>query len=143
MKGRNKRIYTLQDDFKNLFNNYKCSAILIFGLNMENDQHIIRNLILELFNNNVNDPQIIYSYFNDGEDLIFQEEVDKLITFRSDVNEYCHNIELKFIRTQDLYHNIFTSKLPLLRTITNCPQHCDRKPRPHCISNRGKHEQGL
>lgn len=106
-KGKNKIIHSLSEQFADLFMNKKVNTVSLFGLNIDNDQHIIRNLLLELYNAKVEKPQIIYCYFVDKERDDFESNFWKVITFREDVNEYCRDIELIYVKTQDILNDFF------------------------------------
>ncbi len=107
-KGKNKKIHEFQKNFKNLFDNEKINVLTIFGLNIENDQHLLRNYLLELFNANVQKPQIVYCYFAEEEKDSFNKAFNEVITFRDDISEYCRNVELCFVKTQDILEHYFS-----------------------------------
>lgn len=83
------------------------NCVLIFGMNIENDYHILRNLMLNLFLNKSKTPKIIYCYFNDEEKTEFKEQYKQIITFNKEASEYAENIELNFIKTQDILEKYF------------------------------------
>lgn len=107
MKGQNKKIHLLDKQFSNIISDSFVNVLLLFGLNIENDQHILRHYLLELFNRKVQNPQIIYCYFLDGEKNAFNDMFYKVITFRDDVNEYCKKISVIFVNTKDILKEYF------------------------------------
>ncbi|WP_064091550.1 hypothetical protein [Rossellomorea aquimaris] len=106
----NKQTSHFSQKMNNIIHRHSIDTVLIFGMNIENDFHVLRNLMLEFHSLGVNTPQIIYSYFNEVEKREFIETYDKVITFREDVNKYCReNIKLSFIKTQDILEAHFKS----------------------------------
>ncbi len=82
-------------------------SVVIFGMNIENDQHVLRNLMLAFFHSQQQDPHIIYCYFNTKEKEDFEEQFKAVITFREDVSEYARNISVSFIKTQEVLKQHF------------------------------------
>ncbi|HLQ83399.1 MAG TPA: hypothetical protein VK121_06135 [Pseudogracilibacillus sp.] len=103
----NKKVEAFGDKITRLIRESFISTVLLFGLNIENDQHVLRNLMLAFYDSNVENPNIIYSYFNKKEKQRFEEEFYKVITFSEEVNEYCKKIKISFIPTQDILSDHF------------------------------------
>lgn len=103
----NKRIVDLPTKFKEAIGRNHIQTLVIFGLNIENDQHIIRNYMLELFHLNIENPRIVYCYFTEEEKKSFNDMFERVTTFREDVNDYCRNIEILYIKTQDLLERFY------------------------------------
>lgn len=82
-------------------------TVLIFGMNIANDQHIIRNIMFTFYHNKIQNPQIIYSYFTEEDKLSFNKEFYKYITFDKELSNYANNINIKYIKTQDILDCIF------------------------------------
>lgn len=97
----------LSKKLENEMKNKKINCILIFGMNIENDYHILRNLMVNLFLNKAKNPKIIYCYFNEEEKIQFKKQYEKVITFNKEASEYAGNIELNFIKTQDVLEKYF------------------------------------
>lgn len=86
----------------------KINTVFIFGLNIQNDQHIIREIMAKMYFDNIENPKIIYSYFSIEDKESFTEEFSKLITFSHELNKYCNNIEVQMINAKkilDIYFN--------------------------------------
>jgi len=81
--------------------------VIIFGMNIENDQHVLRNLMLAFYNAQQKNPHIIYCYYNPEERKEFAKQFKGVITFSKEVNEYVENIEVSYIRTQELLKEYF------------------------------------
>lgn len=72
----------------------KSNAIVIFGLNMDNDFHILRDLQIFLGTSGVSNPIVIYCFFNDNDKDSFLKAWDSCLTYSKDL---CNNIKEKFI----------------------------------------------
>lgn len=82
-------------------------TVFIFGLNIENDEHILRTIMLELYKGNSKNKKIIYSYFTEKDKEIFENQYHKCITFRNDISEEVKNIPLLGIKTQEILNKLF------------------------------------
>ncbi|MCD3245401.1 hypothetical protein G8S21_05505 [Clostridium botulinum C] len=82
-------------------------AFIIFGMNIQNDQHVIRNIMTGCFFADIENPKIIYCYYNEEEALQFQEEFKNMITFSEDASEYAKNIDVQYIDTHDILDKHF------------------------------------
>lgn len=107
----NKRVPHFSKKIEKLISENAISTVLIFGVNIENDQHVLRNLMLAFYNAGVLEPNIIYAYFNENEKQEFGEELKKVITFSKEVNEYCREIKVDYIQTKDILDNHFYKEL--------------------------------
>ena len=79
----------------------------LFGMNIENDYHILRNLMLELYFANVEDPTIIYTFYNEDQKKVFVEQYQKLITFDKEASNYASSIKILFVSTKDILAKVF------------------------------------
>lgn len=87
------------------------STVCIFGLNIQNDQHILRIIMQSFYFNNIKNPKIIFSYFNEEDKRIFLEEFNKCITYSDKLSSYCKNISLEFIETKKILEGYFLKQL--------------------------------
>ncbi|WP_066415219.1 hypothetical protein [Sutcliffiella cohnii] len=90
-----------------LIKNRSINSVIIFGMNIENDQHVLRNLMLAFYHSQHQYPQIIYCYFCPEEKKDFEEQYQAVITFSEDVNRYVKNISVSYIKTQDILKEYF------------------------------------
>ncbi|SMG55294.1 hypothetical protein [Paenibacillus aquistagni] len=105
--GINKDSLRFSDKMDNLIKNNSINNVVIFGMNIENDQHVLRNLMLGFYNARQQAPHIIYCYFTNEEKESFKQQFDAVITFSKEVSEYACNIDVSFIKTQDLLKEYF------------------------------------
>ncbi|PEN03407.1 hypothetical protein CN621_02300 [Bacillus wiedmannii] len=82
-------------------------TFFIFGMNIENDQHVIRNIMVCLHSAGIRKPKIVYSYFNEKERNAFVEQFEAVITFGEELSSYAKNIEVNYIKTQDILNAYF------------------------------------
>lgn len=82
-------------------------VVVIFGMNIDNDQHIIRDVMLQFSDMPSKDVKIIYCYFTDEDRKIFNEQYEASITFRKDVSYRVKETELLCIKTQDILQACF------------------------------------
>ncbi|WP_326910719.1 hypothetical protein [Sedimentibacter sp. MB31-C6] len=83
--------------------------IVIFGMNIDNDQHIIMNIMLSLEDRINQGVGIIYCYHKESDREIFEKEYQKeVITFKNrDVAERVSQIPIYYIKSQDILDNYF------------------------------------
>jgi len=103
----NKRIPHFSQRTDEIIHENNIRTVVIFGMNIENDQHVLRNLILAFYNLKQNNPQIIYCYFNEQEKEDFSNEFNAVLTFSNEVNEYANKIEVSYIRSQEILERYF------------------------------------
>ena len=84
--------------------------VVLFGMNIDNDQHIIRNIMLSLEDRIKQDIGIIYCYFEDKDIDIFNCEYKKVITFSEDTSERVRKIPVYYIKTKDILETYFYSE---------------------------------
>ncbi|QLK09428.1 hypothetical protein BMG_6203 (plasmid) [Priestia megaterium] len=107
----NKKIDTFGMKLDRLFIENSITTAVVFGMSIENDYHVLRNMMLAFYNSGVEEPHIIYSYFNEKEKKDFIEEFDKVITFSEEVNIYCRNIKVSYVQTQEILSNYFYKEI--------------------------------
>lgn len=88
------------------------NTLVIFGLSIENDYHILRHILIELYSNEIESPRIIYCYYNDEDKTSFESVYQDLNTFSDELSKYVKNVDLCFIKTQIILNNFF--KKPIL-----------------------------
>lgn len=103
----NKKTTHFSKKIDNLIQDYSINSIVIFGMNIENDQHVLRNLMLAFFNAKQQSPQIIYCYFTPEEKIDFEEQFEAVITFSKEVSDYAKGIQVSYIKTQDILKEYF------------------------------------
>ncbi|WP_027621591.1 hypothetical protein [Acetivibrio clariflavus] len=91
---------------KNLRKN-DITHIVIFGMNINNDQHIIRNIMLSLYDRINQNVGIIYCYFEESDKETFQNVYQKVITFSKDISENVRQIPVYFIKSQYILDKYF------------------------------------
>lgn len=106
VEGISKTITFSESIDKNIRNN-NIEYVLLFGMNIDNDQHIIRNIMLSLEDRIRQDVGIIYCYFDKRDVDIFDSEYKKVITFSKEVSERVRKIPLYYIKTQDILDTYF------------------------------------
>ncbi|WP_102692354.1 hypothetical protein [Rummeliibacillus pycnus] len=103
----NKKATYFSKNIETLIQEYSINCVVIFGMNIENDQHVIRNLMLAFFNAKQQNPQLIYCYYTPEEKKEFEEQFKAVITFSEEVSEYAKNIKVSYIKTQDVLKQYF------------------------------------
>lgn len=89
-------------------NNNKINEVLIFGLNINNDQHIIRSILVALYTAQIEKPIIKYCYFSEQDKIEFNEIYKECLNFGYKVLEYIDkNIRIDFINTKDILNKYF------------------------------------
>lgn len=103
----NKKIEYIGSKIDRLIKENSINTIIIFGVSIENDYHILRNLMLGLCFAGIDNPHIIYCYFSESEKEEFGRSFKKLITFDKETTSYSRNIKISYIKTQDILNNVF------------------------------------
>ncbi|MBV4414671.1 hypothetical protein [Clostridium tyrobutyricum] len=103
----NKTPEYISNIIRNEINNNNINTIVIFGMNVQNDQHVIRNIMLEFFYAKIQNPEIIYCYYCDKEAEYFLKEFYKVITFNDEAAEYAKNIKVRCIDTHTILKSYF------------------------------------
>ncbi|MCY9084310.1 hypothetical protein ABE208_16205 [Bacillus inaquosorum] len=94
-------------DIEETFKRNNIDTVLIFGMNIENDYHILRTVMFSLYSRKVKRPKIIYCYFNSADKDSFNEMYTRVVTFNDDFTNYVKQIELYSIRTQLILDKFF------------------------------------
>lgn len=86
---------------------YNANVILIFGLNIDNDYHIIRSIQVHLAK--LKNAHIIYCYFTPEDKDLFKQKYQQVIT--PPVSKHAvQNISVSFVKSQEVIANIFKEK---------------------------------
>lgn len=89
----------------------KTNTIILFGLNIDNDEYMMRALILALENAKNKNTNIIYCYFTKDEKQNFKPKYDKLNKFSNEVTQYGKKIKISYIETQNILKEYFYKKI--------------------------------
>lgn len=103
----NKRTDNIVRIVGNCMKKDKVEVVVIFGMNIDNDQHIIRDVMLRFRDMPSKNVKIIYCYFTEADRNTFNEQYESSITFRKDVSYRVKETELLYIRTQDILKKYF------------------------------------
>lgn len=103
----NKRTDNIVRIVGNCMKKDKVEVVVIFGMNIDNDQHIIRDVMLRFSDMLSKNVKIIYCYFTEEDRDAFNEQYESSITFRKDVSYRVKESELLYIKTQDILKEYF------------------------------------
>lgn len=103
----NKKIAHIVKIVSNCMEKDEIEVVVIFGMNIDNDQHIIRDIMLRFSDMPSKDVKIIYCYFTEEDRDTFNEQYEASITFRKDVSHKVKKTELLYIKTQDILQEYF------------------------------------
>lgn len=106
-KGVNKKTEYYSDTLKLIIHKGKVNTILIFGMNIQNDQHILRYIMCEFYSAKITNPKIIYCYFTEEQKKEFDETFYKVITFGDELSTYARNINVRYINTEEVLSEYF------------------------------------
>lgn len=106
-KQINKKVQSESSILEETFMNNKIDTIVLFGLNINDDEFTMRNIIVALEKANIKNPKIVYCYFGDEQATEFQDKYNKLNVFGKELTEYGNNIEIKLIKTQEILSEYF------------------------------------
>ncbi|GAA0863532.1 hypothetical protein [Paraclostridium tenue] len=107
----NKKEESYKKILENTIKNKNLDTFVIFGMNIQNDQHILRTLMTGFFFANIINPTIVYCYFSEEDKLSFKKTFDSVITFGDELSNYSRNINLKFIKTPELLNVYFKNTI--------------------------------
>lgn len=105
----NKRKPRFMEDFLEESKEKSVETFVFFGINIENDYHILRNIMVSFYRRKISDPRIIFCYFNDFDKESFDKMFEKVITFDDDMSGYSKNIKVNYIKTTILLEEYFNS----------------------------------
>ena len=106
-KGGSRAFESANELINNAISNHKISNIIIFGMNICNDQDLLRYIMLAYEKECVEKPIITYCYFTIDEKLEFEKQFEKAKSFSQEVNLYCEKIVVHTVATQDILQKYF------------------------------------
>lgn len=89
---------------------HNINHFVMFGMNVENDYHILRAIMLGFAEEKIINPQVTYCYFNEDEKESFRVTWNKVITFGNEYNAYVRNIKINYIDSKEIIKNTFNPK---------------------------------
>ena len=101
----NSKIQIYDEMIKEIVEEKQINTVVIFGLNVDNDYHIIRSLQVHL--SKTENPHIIYCYFTPQDKQAFLDIYYKCITYSDEVNNAVKNIRVSFVDSHNIINNIF------------------------------------
>lgn len=104
----NKKVPNIVKIVGNCMEKNEIEVVVIFGMNIDNDQHIIRDVMLRFSDMPSKDVKIVYCYFTEEDRDVFNEQYEASITFRKDVSYRVKQTELLYIKTHDILQAYFT-----------------------------------
>lgn len=93
--------------FEKVVRDTSTQVIVIFGLNLDNDYHIIRNIQVNMAMSGIKNAHIIYCYYNDKDKECFLQTYEKCITYSDELNICVNNISVSVIDSKLIIPNIF------------------------------------
>lgn len=106
----NSQIQIYADMIKEIVCDGKSNVVVIFGLGVDNDYHILRDIQVQLEAGNTNNPHIIYCYYSDQDKNKFIESYQKCITYSNQLSEYVKNeISVSVIDSKEIIDKLFVS----------------------------------
>ncbi len=106
----NKPVVNPFKELANIVEIHKLNHFMLFGMNVENDYHILRGIMLGFKEKNVKEPIVTYCYFSLEEKKSFEETWNKVITFGDEYSEYARNIKIQFVDSKEII-NIYFKKV--------------------------------
>lgn len=88
--------------------NDKSNLIVVFGLNVDNDFHILRDIQINLGKSNSKSANIVFCYYNAEDKESFISTYNRCITYSSELNEYVRkNISIHTLSSRTILENYF------------------------------------
>ncbi|MBZ3935157.1 hypothetical protein [Methanimicrococcus blatticola] len=103
----NKRIELEPEIITDETNKKRIETYLIFGMNIENDQNILRNIMVAFYSAKILKPKIIYAYCTENEKQEFEKQFFEVITFDQNMSDYARNINVEYIETRIILERFF------------------------------------
>lgn len=104
----NSKIQIYADMIKEILCDGKSNVVVIFGLGVDNDYHILRDIQVQLEAGKTNKPHIIYCYYSDQDKKKFIESYQKCITYAEQLSEYVKNeISVSLIDSKGIIDKLF------------------------------------
>ena len=103
----NKEVPNIVRVVGNCIEENEIEVIVIFGMNIDNDQHIIRDVMIQLSDMASKNGKIVYCYFTEEDREAFNNQYKAAITFSKDVSQRVKEIELLYIKTHNILDEYF------------------------------------
>ncbi len=100
--NENKLIIEPIKEISDKIKKHSLNHIVLFGMNVENDYHILRAIMLGFVENNIKNPTVTYCYFTEEEKISFEDTWNKVITFGEEYNDYARNINLTYLDSKEI-----------------------------------------
>lgn len=89
----------------------KSNLIVIFGLNIDNDYHLLRDIQIYLGEKSIVNPQIIYCYYSEYDRDSFISAYEKCLTYSTELTKSIQaNVVVSVISSKKISENIFIQK---------------------------------
>lgn len=86
----------------------KSNLIVIFGLNIDNDYHLLRDIQIYLGEKSIVNPQIIYCYYSEYDRDSFKSAYEKCLTYSAELTKSIQeNVVVSVISSKKISENIF------------------------------------
>lgn len=91
-----------------IINDEQSNVVVIYGLNIENDYHLLRNIQINMGTNLMINNHIIYCYYNENDKDTFLDMCEKCLTYSSDlINAINNNIVVSIMDSKEIAKEIF------------------------------------
>lgn len=107
----NTKINFHQEVLKQIIEKEESDTIVIFGLNINNDYHIVRDLQVFLYQSGMPQASIIFCYFSKEDRTAFREAYESCITYSEELNKYVQeHISTYTIDSHSILQRFFIEK---------------------------------
>lgn len=104
---KDKKTKNVSEILERALDNNVIGTMVIFGMGIDNDQHILRNIMMSLIRRIDIQPTIIYCFFTEEDIRMFREQYKAVITFNEQTNELVNKIKVSFIDSRELLTKFF------------------------------------
>lgn len=106
----NTKIDAYDDMMKEAIRIGNTDVVVVFGLGIDNDYHILRSIQIEMVQNKCNNPNIIYCYYSDQDRNDFINLYKKCITYSPELsNHILDKVSVSIIDSKEIIKNLFVS----------------------------------
>lgn len=110
--SQNSKIMSHHKILEQVIVDQKSETFVIFGLNISNDYHIVRDLQTFLCQSGVSQSNIIFCYFSEDDKLAFKDAYEACITYSDEINEYVRkHISIYTIDSHKILDYFFVEKI--------------------------------
>lgn len=103
----NKKVNTPDKIIDAFTKKYEIEVFVIFGMCIDNDQHILRSIMVSLANENICKAKIIYCNFSENDLENFLKQYNNCMTFSNELCEKVKKIEVLNVRTKEILEKCF------------------------------------